>query len=55
MVHSKFADMSVFTQVFNAIAGLGLTYLLGTQAWHMHTSNSSLKDLSSVDLSGLSP
>ena len=55
MVHSKFADMSVFTKVFNAIAGLGLTYLLGTQAWHIHTSNSSLKDLSSVDLSGLSP
>lgn len=25
MMHSKFADMSVFTKVFSAIAGLGLT------------------------------
>lgn len=55
MIHSKFADMSVFTKVFSAISGLGLTYLLGTQACRMHTSNGSLKDLSSVDLSGFSP
>ena len=55
MIHSKFADMSVFTKVFSAIAGLGLTYLLGTQACHRHTSNGSLKDLFSVDLSGFSP
>lgn len=55
MMHSKFADMSVFTKVFSAIARLGLTCSLGTQAWHMHISNGSLKNLSSVDLSGLSP
>lgn len=55
MIHSKFADMSVFTKVFSAIAGPGLTYLLGTQACRMLTSNGSLKDLSSVDLSGFSP
>ena len=55
MIHSKFADMSVFTKVFSAIARLGLTCSLGTQAWHMHISNGSLKNLSSVDLSGLSP
>lgn len=42
IIHSKFADMSVFTKVFSTFAGLVLTYWLGTQAWCTHTSNACL-------------